>query len=182
MEQQRKPSGDGVGRMPMPHGFKYRVIALRGRPRHSGGDSFDSRHPAMDLGNRAKLFSPYDALVGFSDTVAAKRALYEDPPRLSEGEQEVLGRKLFRLWELTRSRALARENAVRARARWFVPCADPQHEAWGSRGSYRELEGRVEAVDPLRRTLTLAGTPIPFEALAELDSEAFRETESQMPP
>ena len=161
--------------MRMPGNFRYRLTALRGRPRHTRYDEFFARHPAMDLGKRAKLFSPYDALVGFSDAVAAKAVFYEDPPRLSEGEQEALSRRLSRLRALTRSRALARENAVRVRVRWYLPCADPQHEAFGVRGQYRTLEGVAEAVDPLNRTLTVSGTAIPFEALTELDSPVLEE-------
>ena len=63
-----------IGSMPIPPDFRYRDVLLRGRPRHSPGDSFSIRHPAMDPVRRAKLFQPFDALKGFREAVAEAEA------------------------------------------------------------------------------------------------------------
>lgn len=72
-----------VGVMEMPVNFRYRDVFLRGKPRHDRYDPFRIRHPNMDVRRRAKLFAPFDALRGFREAVAAKRALHEDEIMLS---------------------------------------------------------------------------------------------------
>ena len=59
-----------IGVMAMPANFKYRDVFLKGKPRHERSDRFWLRHPAMDVGHRAKIFAPFDALKGFSDAIA----------------------------------------------------------------------------------------------------------------
>ena len=76
-----------LGEMTMPANFRYREVFSLGRPRHRQGDSFAQKHPAMDRGKRAKIFSPFDALRGFSDAVAAKDVQYENRPELTEEEK-----------------------------------------------------------------------------------------------
>ena len=51
-----------IGVMSMPVDFRYREVFLKGRPRHDRYDPFRIRHPSMDRGHRAKIFSPFDAL------------------------------------------------------------------------------------------------------------------------
>ena len=65
-----------IGQMPMPPGFRYAKTAARGRPRHEKYDTFYMKHPAMNIGKRAKIFSPFDALKGFNDAVASKEIKY----------------------------------------------------------------------------------------------------------
>ncbi len=50
--------------------FRYRATAKKGRPLHEKTDSFYAKHPPMELSRRAKIFSPFDALKGFSDELA----------------------------------------------------------------------------------------------------------------
>ncbi len=66
-----------LGEIPMPDGFLYKEVFLRGQPRHIRTDLFRIRHPSMDTGRRAKLFAPFDALAGFSEAIAAKTGPYE---------------------------------------------------------------------------------------------------------
>ncbi len=61
-----------IGVIAMPANFRYREVFLKGRPRHDRYDPFRIRHPSMDRGHRAKIFSPFDALKGFNEAVAAK--------------------------------------------------------------------------------------------------------------
>ena len=51
----------------IPSSFRYRDVFLKGKPKHDRTDSFSIKHPSMELGRRAKIFSPFDALKGFSD-------------------------------------------------------------------------------------------------------------------
>jgi len=60
-----------IGDIPMPADFRYRNILLRGRPKHEKTDSFRLRHPSMDIGKRAKIFAPFDALKGFDEAIAS---------------------------------------------------------------------------------------------------------------
>ena len=46
------------------------------------------KHPPIEISRRAKIFSPYDALKGFSDAVAAKDVRYIDRPVLPEEERQ----------------------------------------------------------------------------------------------
>ena len=55
----------GIGNIPVPADFRYRETFLKGRPRHEKTDPFRIRHPVMDIGRRAKIFAPFDALRGF---------------------------------------------------------------------------------------------------------------------
>ena len=48
------------------------------QPKHDKTDSFSIKHPAMDLGRRAKIFSPFDALKGFSDELVKSEQRNED--------------------------------------------------------------------------------------------------------
>lgn len=55
-----------------PEGFRYETVLRKGKPVHAPFDAFSIRHPAMPLGRRAKIFSPFDALKGFADAIAEK--------------------------------------------------------------------------------------------------------------
>ena len=59
----------------LPQNFKYREAYRQGRPQHQKADPFRVRHPSMDIGRRAKIFAPFDALRGFSAALLAQDAL-----------------------------------------------------------------------------------------------------------
>lgn len=66
----------------MPPDFPYRDVFLRGRPQHPEYDAFRLKHPVMDCGHRAKIFSPFDALRGFDLELTAaetRQMLHESP-------------------------------------------------------------------------------------------------------
>ena len=54
--------------------FRYRKVLEKGKPIHNKGDNFYIKHPPMDLSRRAKIFSPFDALKGYDEAIAAKVA------------------------------------------------------------------------------------------------------------
>lgn len=54
---------------PLPSNFKYTKVLEAGKPVHIKYDDFYLKHPPMDLGRRAKIFSPFDALKGFREAI-----------------------------------------------------------------------------------------------------------------
>lgn len=169
-----------VGAMPMPAGFRYADVYMQGRPRHGSAgriqtyDAFYKKHPPMDRTRRAKIFAPFDALRGFQDAIASKRVLYEPRRDLTEGEKEDLDRRLETLYRLTANGRLARENRVTVTVTRFVPCGDPEHEAFGKQGKYEPVTGIVRKVDPARRVIILFDSgAIPVEDVVEIRSSVF---------
>ncbi|MBQ6362443.1 MAG: hypothetical protein IKF45_01545 [Lachnospiraceae bacterium] len=67
-----------IGAMQVPADFRYLDVFLKGKPQHDRDDPFRIRHPKMPCDKRAKIFSPFDALKGFSEALAAQEALKED--------------------------------------------------------------------------------------------------------
>ncbi len=67
-----------IGAMQVPADFRYLDVFLKGKPQHDCDDPFRIRHPKMPCDKRAKIFSPFDALKGFSEALAAQEALKED--------------------------------------------------------------------------------------------------------
>ena len=146
---------------------KYRYALSRRRPEHGRCDEFSLRHPKMEPGRRAKIFSPFAALRGFEEAVDGKRRLYVAKRELSEEEQEALDQTLARLCERTWSMRAVRERPVTAAVRCYVPCMDENHEAYGCRGSYETVTGVVRKVDPvLSRTLLIGDREIELADIA----------------
>ena len=147
---------------------KYRAALRRERPEHGPYDEFSIRHPKMPLGQRAKIFAPFDALTGFSDAIDDKLARYVEKRELTEEEQAALNGVLLALYENTHKRR-SQEDLIVVSVKYYVPCPDEQHEAYGLRGSYQTLTGPVRRVDPvLTRSLQIADTKIEFADIAEI--------------
>ena len=112
-----------IGVMPMPAGFKYRDVLLKGKPRHDRYDSFRIRHPKMDPGKRAKLFAPFDALRGFDFAILMKNEIYTDKVGLSPEDQEELDRRFSILHNLTYNSRMARlTGSVQNSHRHMLEC------------------------------------------------------------
>ncbi len=125
--------------------IKYAAAFSRSRPQHGRCDDFSLRHPKMPLGQRAKLFAPYSALVGFEELIGEKLRLYVPRRDPNEEERAEIDRVLSRLYEETRRRDAP---PVRISVTFFVPCPDENHEAYGRGGTYEPLCGTVRRVDP----------------------------------
>ena len=161
-----------LGEMTMPADFRYREVFLRGRPRHRREDGFRLRHPAMEREKRAKIFSPFDALRGFSDAVAAKDVLYENRPELTEEEQAEISRRLSILRELTKNGRLARANRVQVRVTYFVPCEDRDSFSYGCRGREETVFGICRRVDDaVSRTLTVGDAAVRFQDIIAVEAD-----------
>ena len=160
-----------IGAMAMPADFKYREVFLRGRPQHDRCDRFSIRHPKMNVGKRAKIFAPFDALAGFSEAVAAKDVKYVERIELCDEDRTELNRRLDILRNLTYTGRMARANRVTVRVTYFVPCADKHHEAYAQRGQYRTIEGICWNVDPDgTQIIRIGNTRIAFADILRIES------------
>lgn len=162
-----------IGEIPMPPGFRYKETIDRGKPDHGKMDEFRIRHPAMDVGKRAKIFAPFDALKGFDEAVEAKDVLYEDRRELNEEERAELNRRMTILRQMTRNGKSARENRVRITVTYFVLCEDPESEAFGIRGQYHTFTGICRKVDPdISRSLFMEDRAILFRDIWRIESDS----------
>ncbi len=160
-----------ISKIPMPADFRYKKIFAKGKPEHPRSDPFRARHPRMDAGRRAKLFAPFDALKGFSESIAAKQVLYVGRKELSAEDRAETDRRLRILYELTKNSRLARRNRVQVAVTFFVPCPDPGHEAFGQKGSFIQASGICMGVDPVvSRSLLVDQTSIAFEDILKIES------------
>ncbi|MCR4621532.1 MAG: hypothetical protein K5663_05560 [Clostridiales bacterium] len=145
-----------LGYMPMPDGFRYRQIALKGRPVHAKWDSFSLRHPPMSVSRWAKIFSPFDALRGFSEAISSRETEYTARIEPDDDRANELSRRLGILRELSLNRRNAGLDRISVTVRYFVPCADKEHPAFGNAGTYETVTGAVLRTDTeSERTLSL---------------------------
>ncbi len=157
--------------MTMPRGFCYREVFLRGKPQHDKGDPFRLRHPCMDVGRRAKLFAPFDALRGFGEVIATQNIHYEDRVELNEEDSQELDRRLHILRSLTQAGCLTREHPVRITVTYFVPREEEKDKVFAPQGQYQTVEGICRGVDPVARLLWVDETGIAFCDLRCVESE-----------
>ena len=155
----------------MPAGFRYREVFLKGKPQHDRYDSFRIRHPQMDVGKRAKLFAPFDALRGFDFAILMKNELYTEKSDMSPEDREELDRRLSILHNLTYNSRIARANRVQVSVTYYEPCSDVDSEAYGSQGQYKTITGICWNVDAeMTKTILIDGTRIPVEDIREIES------------
>ena len=168
-----------IGVIPMPAGFKYRELFYKGRPHHEKLDPFRRKHPAMDIGKRAKIFAPFDALRGFSAAVIAKNEIYEYKRLPDEGTLQELSRQLSALQEqLPKNRS--QEARIHLSVTFFVPCEDKNHEAYGLRGRYETVSGILQDLDPLlTRSLLIDGQTIPLDDILQIETDFAGEKQNE---
>ena len=130
---------------------RYGNIIFESRPVHDG-DAFSRRHPPMTRLNRAKLFAPFAALVGFEERVQGKQNRYVSRHELDADEEWALNRALQRLAEDVR---LPLPDRQRVRVEYFEICADPESDAYQREGTYQTADGVGLRVDPHGQRLTL---------------------------
>ena len=135
------------GYMLMPDNFRYKTVCLRGRPTHNKNEVLYHRHPSMPLSQRAKIFSPFDALTGFRDAIASKDVIYEFRRELNVEDKAELNRRLNILRGLTYNGRMARKNNVTVTIKYYLPCPDKFNEAYGYRGQYVSITGIVRNID-----------------------------------
>ena len=160
-----------IGVMTMPVDFPYRDVFLKGKPQHDRFDLFSARHPKMNTGRRAKIFSPFDALKGFSDAISSKDVLYYDRKALNSEERQELDRRLHILKGLTFNSRMARENHVIITVEYYEPCSDENNESFNLQGSYRKIIGVCRSVDEIYSTILIDNQRIAFEDILRIENE-----------
>ena len=159
-----------IGETKMPINFKYKDIFLRGKPMHDKYDAFSIRHPKMSAAHRAKIFSPFDALKGFSEAVSAKTVLYQENNELGPEEQEELDKKVKILQWYTRNSRVAKENHVVVRVTYYIPCTDINHELYKKQGTFQDVVGICMGIDPtVTRTIRIGETKILLDDVRKIE-------------
>ena len=153
----------------IPPDFRYFETLSRGRPIHDPYDDFSLRHPSMPLGRRAKIFSPFDALKGFNEAIAAKDVRYVPRKHLSPEETEDLDRKVSLLHSLVTDSHAADRLQIRVSAEYFVPCKDPESAAFGTRGTYHRVSGICREVSFHKRCILIGHHRLSFKDIASLE-------------
>lgn len=159
-----------IGVMAMPADFRYRDVFLKGKPEHDRFDLFRIRHPSIDVGRRAKIFSPFDALKGFNEAIASKEVRYHDRIELSDEDKTELDHKLRILKGLTFNGYIARENRVKVTVIYYIPCADEHNESFGIRGRYQKITGICWNVDELYGSIWVDKVRIPFDDILRISN------------
>lgn len=161
---------DTVGFMTMPDKFRYRDVFLLGKPQHDRNDRFSIKHPKMNVGRRAKIFSPFDALKGFNEAVTAKEIHYTNQIELSEEDQEEINRKLTVLHNLTYDSRIAGQNQVEVIINYYIPCNDVNHDAYGLQGVYKTITGVCWKVDhEIKKEIVVGQKRIPFKRILQIE-------------
>jgi len=156
-----------------PH-FRYKDVLARGKPTHKKSDTFSIKHPSMDLEKRAKIFSPFDALKGFNESIASKDILYEDRRVLSDEDIRHLNHAIGILYNLTKTRQLAMENHVAVSVTYFAPCKDSDNEAFMVRGRYQTLSGILQKVDPFHaKNIIIDDIEVRLSDILSIESQVF---------
>ena len=180
--QPRVLSWDG---MEIPADFPYITAIVEGPPIHDH-DAFSLKHPRMDLGKRAKIFAPFDALDGYSDAVKSKNVVYVDKidlneDGLAEEKRAELARRLEILHSLTRTGRLARHNRIVVTVTWFIPCMDENSFSYGIRGQYKTTTGVCWKVDcEVAQTITVNATTIPLSDIISIGADGVFEEEWEL--
>ena len=168
----------------LPAGFKYKAAFIAGRPRHRD-DHFSFLHPKMDRGRRAKLFAPFDALDGYSESIDSKNIEYIERIDLEEDDRRELDRRIRILHELTYNGRMARANRVQVSVRYYVPCTDENNFAFQLRGRYETISGICRKVDSdVTNSITIDNAAIPLTDVIEItaaDNKLFDDFYSFLP-
>ena len=127
------------------------------------------KHPRMTLQNRAKIFSPFAALRGYDEQLAAEKQRTERVTKriLTEEEMSALS---DRLMQVTKGMTIT--------VRYFKE--DTAHPEIPAVGNYITLTGKADRIDPVFRTLQVGDTVVPFEDLVEINGEGIMEIDQYL--
>ena len=135
----------------------------------------------MDRGRRAKIFAPFDALDGYSESIDSKNVEYVERIELEEADRIELNRRLQILRTLTYNSKLARVNQVKVTVRYYTPCTDHNRFAWQMLGQYVTVTGICWKVDPEETgCIKIDEAAIPLADVAEItasDEALFKKDE-----
>ena len=167
-----KKEYNDIGVIRAPIEFRYSETLRSGKPDHKKFDDFYRKHPFMDVSKRAKIFAPFSALKGFDKAISDKEIQYHPKLLPDETAQYELAEILSELKDLTCNSRVARENSIAVKVTYFVPCSDKNHEAYGYRGSYLNIEGVCKNVDSvISKTITVDDAVIEFDDILSIESK-----------
>ena len=128
---------------------KYADIIHRERP---VSEESLCKHPRMPLENRAKIFSPFAALRGYEQKIAAEGVKMQRVEKqiLSEEETEKLSQKLNQI-----------VKGMYLTVTYFK--GDSEEQGSSLFGFYQELTGKVETINPIEHMLRIDGITVRFE-------------------
>ena len=167
-----QPAYNPVGYMAIPPDYIHRDILEKGKPTHNR-DAFYAKHPPMSLSRRAKIFAPFDALVGFDDAIESKNQLYVTKQELTEEEKKDLDHKLELLENLTRNSRLARQNHPQVRISYYVPCNDTESFSYRIQGQYKTLSGTCQKVNLINQTIQVENKILSLSEVKSIESETL---------
>ena len=133
---------------------RYGNIIFCDGPVHDG-DVFSRKHPKMSQQNRAKLFAPFAALVGFDERVHKKEIVYVSKHELDADEEWELNHRLYKLHCLTANSRLARTNMISVSIEYFAVCTDEENDAYLVKGQYKTITGIVLNIDQHEQTIAI---------------------------
>lgn len=144
---------------------KYADIIHRERP---VSEESLCKHPRMPLENRAKIFSPFAALRGYEQKIAAEGVKMQRVEKqiLSEEETEKLSQKLNQI-----------VKGMYLTVTYFK--GDSEEQESSSFGFYQELTGKVETIDPIEQTIRIDGITVKFEDIFDVAGEMIQELKSE---
>ena len=117
-------------------------------------------HPQMTMLQRAAQFAPFAALTGHDAAIQETARLTDDELDLSDNGRELLDRNLAYL--------LSYSGTPSVTITYFVP--DQRKQG----GLYASVTGQIRKIEQYERYVVMTdGTKIPFEHIADLDSEIF---------
>ena len=87
------------------------------------------------------IFSPFDALKGFSEAVSSKEVQYVSRIELDADSEAELSRKLEILHNLTWNGRMVKTNHVMISVKYYVPCQDEKTSPSVMPGSMRLSPG-----------------------------------------
>ena len=124
---------------------KEKYMDIIGLPHHKAVN----RKP-MSLYDRAYQFAPFAALVGYDEMITEEARLTDSETTLTEGDIEVLNRKLSLILEMVEEKQHPEITVV-----YFEP--DVRKDG----GSFLQAQGIVKAIDPIEgRLIFYAATGI----------------------
>ena len=116
---------------------KEKYMDIIGLPHHKAVN----RKP-MSLYDRAAQFAPFAALVGYDEMITEEARLTDSETTLTEGDIEVLNRKLSLILEMVEEKQHPEITVV-----YFEP--DVRKDG----GSFLQAQGIVKAIDPIEGRL-----------------------------
>lgn len=119
----------------------------------------ESSHPKMHREDRAKIFAPFAALSGHSDSVHAREAVLVPQVAMTEHTRDILDRKLQQI-----------RKGDMITVVYFVPQKRQYDELLGE---YLTITDTVLRVDPIDRILFLRGQSVLFDDLLDIRGECL---------